>query len=104
MHLPSLGPLGTLRPMSTRTQQLRDQARALILQAKQEEASERAAQRKQRDRAAYVIGGWLIRHRVDQAREMISYLSERDRNIVAAVLGIPQQSQPAAKISTTGPA
>jgi len=66
--------------------QLREQAKQLLKQARLVEASERRAHRKARDRAAYVIGGFLIRRRPEQVRSLLAQLTERDRSLVEAAL------------------
>lgn len=71
---------------------LREQARELLERAKAADAAERRAIRKLRDRAAYVVGGYLIRHRVTSVQALLGNLSPRDRSLVESVLPVSEST------------
>lgn len=70
----------------SRASVLRDQARELLAKAKAAEAQERKELRKQRSRAAYIAGGYLIRNRSAMIRGILSELRDKDRAVVEAAL------------------
>lgn len=73
---------------------LREQAQALILRARAAEVEQRRSERKRRDRAAYVIGGYLLRRRPDDVSSLLAELSEQDQALVTSVLPTRADSNP----------
>ena len=89
---------------TARAQTLRARAADYARQANQAEASARAIVRKRRDRAAYVVGGWLLRNDAQSATCIAAQLNERDRAVVVEVLGQSSQSaSPHAHIPSHAP-
>jgi hypothetical protein len=77
-----------------RAQSLRARAAALVSAARQAESLACEVQRKQRDRAAYCLGCWILAHDREHALAMLPSLAVRDRVTVTAVLTSLKRATP----------
>ena len=79
----------------TRIQTLRARAAELERLARQAEVAERADARKRRNRAAFILGGFLLRHQPEAVSAILGKLSERDRlHVTTAFVHFSTASQP----------
>lgn len=72
--------------------QLLAKAQEIRRRLREIEATEKSKLRKQRNRAAYIVGGWILRNQPEDARRLLNKLSDRDQEIVRALLPAPEES------------